>query len=248
MLKMAFSFFPSFPSAFLLTDSMVEKLNYRSGREPTVYPHHIQKNTPASLFWAEKHILSPRPLCEPAPGLSRQPSKKGKFSPCTAPKLATRGRNPALGCARTFPERLRLFPASRDASAGLGVRPLGFGCIRAGLAAVVQATRGGAEAQPRRVAPARNPEQGVWGPGASGQGDDEGGPGMAREVEGRDGSGSLAGSRSLEPGAWRRATPRAAPALFLRPLGYLRPEIPAWAGSPERWRIRPRLGGAGRVT
>lgn len=78
---MAFSFFPSLPAAFLLTDLCGWK-NWTTGagREPTVYPHHIQKNTPASLFWAERHILSPRPPLRASVVDSRQPSKKGEIA------------------------------------------------------------------------------------------------------------------------------------------------------------------------
>lgn len=175
-----------------------------------MYPHHIQKNTPASLFWAERHILSPRPPLRASVVDSRQPSKKGEIA-MHSPE-ARHPREESCSRLRTnVSERLRLFPASRGASAGLGVRPLGFGCIRAGLAAVVQATRGGAEAQPRRVQPpARDPGVGSLGARSLRTGRRQGGPGMGSGGRGPGRLGESGGSRSPEPGPWRRATPRRA--------------------------------------
>lgn len=212
-----------------------------------MYPHHIQKNTPASLFWAERHILSPRPPLRASVVDSRQPSKKGEIA-MHSPE-ARHPREESCSRLRTnVSERLRLFPASRGASAGLGVRPLGFGCIRAGLAAVVQATRGGAEAQPRRVQPpARDPGVGSLGARSLRTGRRRG---RAGDGLGRSRAGTARGVwRVQEPGAWalEKGDTEARRALFSASW-IIFAQKPCLGRSPKRWRIRPRLGGAGRVT
>lgn len=206
-----------------------------------MYPHHIQKNTPASLLWAERHILSLWLPLRASVVDSRQPSRKGEIA------LQSPGaRHPRQeSCPRlrtNVSERLRLFPASRGASAGLGVRPLGFGCIRAGLAAVVPATRGGAAAQPRLVRPpARDPGIGGLGArslragrrrGRAGRGSGGRGPGRLEES---------GGSGSPEPGPGRRATPRRA-GPSLPPPGLSSPRNPAWADRPSGGRSGQDLG------
>ena len=211
-----------------------------------MYPHHIQ-NTLASLLWAERHILSPRPPLRASVVGSRQPSRKGEIvlhSPG-----ARHSREESCPRLRTnVSERLRLFPASRGASAGLGVRPLGFGCIRAGLAAVVPATRGGAAAQPRRVRPpGRDP--GVGGLGArslrTGQRRGRAGDGLARPR-----AGTARGVwRVREPGAWAREKGDAEARRTLFSASWIIfAQKPCLGRSPERWPIRPRLRGAGRVS
>lgn len=58
------------------------------------------------------------------------------------------GGNPLgnLTLRTNVPDHLRFFPASRGASGGLGLRVTHLGCFRVPRAAVVLATRGGAEA------------------------------------------------------------------------------------------------------
>ena len=187
-----------------------------------MYTHHIQ-NTPASLLWAERHILSPRPLCELAlwtrdnhrergklPAQPRSSPPAGGILPSAAHERfrassALSGLSGRFGWSRRPPARFRLYPSwARGRCPGNARRRSG----------------------PAKASAAPGP-----GPGSRGSGGPEPqdrtttrqGRGWAREAEGRDVSGSLAGpgARSLGPGEGRR---RGAPDSLLRLLDYLRPE------------------------